>query len=169
MPTRLPPRLWHWNQRNMKVKKLMTKSVGVCGEEESLAKAVEIMWQKDCGAVPIVNGKSKVIGMVTDRDVAVSVFLQNKPASVIRSADIINRKVLTCSSNDKIEKVLKTMKKRQIKRLPVVDKKRKLKGLISVTDILLASEKDKTLRKKVLRTLKAIAKPRSIVLKNVGE
>lgn len=147
----------------------MTKSVGVCGINDSLAKAVEIMWQKDCGIVPVVSEKSKVIGTITDRDVAVSVFLQNKAAFEIRTGDVINGKVLTCSSKDKIEKVLKTMKKHQIKRLPIVGKKNKLEGIVSITDILLASKKDKKLQKKVLKTLEAIAKPRPIVLKAVKE
>lgn len=153
----------------MKVKKVMTKSVSVCGEDDNLAKAVQFMWQRDCGIVPVVNKKSKVVGTITDRDVAVSVFLQNKAASLIRIGDVINGKVLTCSSKDKIEKVLKTMRKHQIKRLPVIGKKDKLEGIISITDILLASNKDKKLQKKVLKTLEAIAKPRPIVLKALKE
>ena len=153
----------------MKVKKIMTKSVGVCEVNDNLAKAVEVMWQKDCGIVPVVDKKSKVVGTITDRDVTVSVFLQNKTTSEIRTGDVINGKVLTCTSKDKIEKVLKTMKKHQIKRLPVVGKKNKLEGIISITDILLASKKDKKLQKKVLKTLEAIAKPRPIVLKAMNE
>ncbi len=151
----------------MKVKKIMTRSVGVCRENDSLAKAVEVMWQKDCGFVPVVDKKSKLVGTITDRDVAVSVFLQNKPASEIKASDVINGKVVTCSSKDKIEKVLKTMKKHQIKRLPVIGKNDKLEGIISITDILLASDKDKSLQKKVLKTLEAIGKPRPIVLKQI--
>ena len=147
----------------------MTKSVGVCGEDDSLTKAVDVMLQKDCGIVPIVNEKSEVVGTITDRDIAVSVFLQCKTACEIRTGDVFNGKVLTCSSKDKIEKVLKTMKKHQIKRLPVVGKNDKLEGIISITDILLASRKDKQLRKKVLKTLEAIAKPLPIVLKAMQE
>lgn len=145
----------------------MTRSVGVCREDDSLAQAVEIMWQKDCGIVPVINKKSKVVGTITDRDIAVSVFLQNKPASEITASSIINGKVITCSSKDKVEKVLKTMKKHQIKRLPVTGKDDKLKGMISITDILLASNKDKSLRKSVVKTLEAIGKPRPIVLKQL--
>lgn len=153
----------------MKVKKVMTRTVGTCSEEDSLAKAVEIMWQKDCGVVPVINKKSKVVGMITDRDIAVSGFLQNKPVYSISVGEVINGKIRTCSSKDKIEAVLKVMQKRQIKRLPVVKKNGKLEGIISITDILLASENNKRLRKMVSKTIRAIAKPRSIVLNAVEE
>lgn len=153
----------------MKVKKVMTKSVGVCKEDDNLAKAVSIMWKKDCGIVPVVDKKSKVIGTVTDRDVSVSVFLQNKSASNILVGDVTNGKVITCSAKDKVKDVLKKMKKCQIKRLPVVKKNGKIQGIISITDILLASGKNKKLKKKVLKTLEAIGKPHPIVLKEVKE
>ncbi len=145
----------------------MTNAVGFCRPDDNLAKAVGIMWEKDCGIVPVIDKKSKVVGTVTDRDVAVSVFLQNKPASEITAGGVISGKVVTCSSSDKIEKVLKLMKKNQIRRLPVTDKNGKLEGIISITDILLASQKDKSLRKKILKTLEEIGKPRPIVLKQV--
>lgn len=147
----------------------MTSSVGVCKTDESLAKAVEIMFEKDCGIVPIINKKSKVIGMISDRDVAVSVFLRGKSAGEILCGEILNGKVLSCSAKDDVADVLKIMKTQQIKRLPVVDKKGKLEGIISITDILLASENDKKLRQKVMKTLEAISKPRAIVLNSVEE
>lgn len=151
----------------MKVKKIMTKSVGTCGKNDNLARAVEIMWQKDCGIVPVVDKKSNVVGTVTDRDVAVSVFLQNKTVAEIIIGEIISGKVITCLTKDDVEQVLKLMKKHKIKRLPVTGKNNKLKGIISITDILLAAADDKSLQKKVLKTLEAIGKPRPIVLKQI--
>jgi CBS domain-containing protein len=147
----------------------MTKSVGSCQTGDNLAKAVEIMWQKDCGIVPVVDKKSKVVGTITDRDVTISVFLQNKPASEIPVSEVTNSKVITCSEKDRIEDVLKKMKRKQIKRLPVTKKNGKLVGIISITDILLASGKKKSLRKKVFKTLEAIGKPRPIVLQAVAD
>lgn len=151
----------------MKVKKIMTRSVGFCREKDNLTKAVSVMWKKDCGIVPIVDKKSKVVGTVTDRDVSVSVFLQNKPASNVLVGDIMSKKVKTCSSKNEVKDVLKTMEKHQIKRLPVVKKNGKLEGIISITDIMLASKNDRALRRKLLKTLEAISKPHPIVLKEV--
>lgn len=153
----------------MKIKKLMSKPVGFCRPDDDLAKAVGIMWEKDCGVVPVVDGKKKVIGMVTDRDVAVSVFLQNRPPSEIRAGEVTGGKVIACAPGDRAEKALKLMRKNRVKRLPVVDKKGALAGIVSLSDILLAAEKDKKLRKRILKTLAAIYKPRSIVLTAVEE
>lgn len=147
----------------------MTKTVEVCGENDALSKACEIMWQKDCGVVPVVDKKSKIVGIITDRDVAIAAFLHNKTVAEIKCSEIVNEKIISCSSADNIENVLKLMKKYQVKRLPVVDEKEKLEGIISITDILLSSGEDKKLRKKVLKTIEAISKPRPIVLKAIDE
>ncbi len=149
----------------MKVNKIMTKNVGFCQAEDDFTKAIEIMWQRDCGVVPVVNKDSEVVGIISDRDAAIAVFLKEKPAADILISNHISEKVVTCSEKDSVKSVLKKMRKHQIKRLPVVDKKEKLSGIISITDILLAAGKDKSLKKKIFKTLEAIAKPRPIVLK----
>lgn len=151
----------------MKVSKIMTKTVGFCQTQDDLAKAVKIMLDKDCGIVPVVNERSEVIGMVSDRDIAVSLFLQNKTASESLIGEIISKKVIACSIKDNVDEVLRKMRRKQVKRLPVVNKKGKLAGIISITDILLAAGKDKDLKKKILKTLEAIGKPRPIVLKAI--
>ncbi len=56
----------------MKVKELMTKNVGFCHPEDKLPNAVEIMRQKNCGVVPVVDEHEKVVGMITDRDICLS-------------------------------------------------------------------------------------------------
>lgn len=147
----------------------MTKTVEVCGENEALSKACEIMWQKDCGVIPVVDKKSKLVGIITDRDIMIAAFLNDKTVAEIKCNEIITKKIISCSAADAVEDALKLMKKYQIKRLPVVDEKEKLEGIISITDILLSSGDDKKLRKKVLKTIEAISKLRPIVLKAIDE
>ena len=151
----------------MKVSKIMTKTVGFCQPEDNLAEAVKIMWELDCGIVPVVNRKKEVIGTITDRDISVSVFLQNKPPTEILLDDVMTEKVFICSEDEKIESALKKMRKNQVKRLPVVKENGKLCGIISITDILLAAREEKSLRKKIFKTLEEISKPRSIILKEI--
>lgn len=143
----------------------MTKKVEFCQAEDALAKAVEIMQQSDCGVVPVVNDKSEVIGMISDRDIAIAAFLKKRTVAKIRVSNVINEEVITCSEKDDAKSVLKKMRKNQIRRLPVVDEKGKLSGIISLNDILLAARKDKSLKKRILKILEAIGKPRPIVLK----
>ena len=83
----------------MKVKKIMTADAGFCSAEENLSKAVEIMWQRDCGAVPVIDGEMKVIGMITDRDISVAAGSRNQKLPEIKIGEVIGNKVFTCSEN----------------------------------------------------------------------
>lgn len=153
----------------MKVKDLMTGEPGYVRDSESLTKAADIMWQRDCGAVPIVDAEMKVSGMITDRDICKALTNRNKKASEIKAGEIATGEVIGCRPDDKITDALKKMKKNQLRRLPVRDGDKKLIGIISIRDIIFASEKKKALRKKAYSALLQIAKPSSIVLHEITE
>ncbi len=150
----------------MRVKDVMTRNVGFCRENDNLGNAVEVMWQKDCGMIPVLNDKDKVVGVVTDRDVSVAATTRNRLPSNISVKELIIGKTITCSKKDSIKNVLKKMRKHQIKRLPVVKKKGELEGIISIND-LLQMKKTKPFEKEIFKTLKAIGKPSPILLKEV--
>jgi CBS domain-containing protein len=150
----------------MKVKKLMTTDAGYCSAEENLTKAVEIMWQRDCGAVPVVDGEMKPVGMITDRDIAIAASSKNRKPSQIKITEIISNKIFTCLETDDAEEALRKMRRAKIKRLPVVGEDGALVGVISITDLILKAPK---LKKKVFSTVKAIGKPHAIVLREVAE
>ncbi len=144
----------------------MTKDVGTCRADENLGNAVFVMWQKDCGVVPVLNGEKKVIGMITDRDVCIALTSRNQIASEVMVGDLLNGKLISCSPKDPVKAALKMMAKRKIKRLPVINKKGDLKGIISIADVLRLKKK-KSLKKDLFRTLEAISRPASIVLKQI--
>lgn len=150
----------------MKVKKIMTADAGFCYAEENLSKAVEIMRQRDCGAVPVVDSEKKVLGMITDRDIAIAVGSNNKTAAKIKIAEVIGKRVVTCLEKDDAKDALKKMRRAKVKRLPVVGENGVLVGIISITDMILKAPK---LKKKIYSVLKAIAKPHPIVLKEIAE
>ena len=151
----------------MKVKKLMTAEVEFCHLEDDLAKAVEIMWRRDCGVVPVIDGDMRVVGMITDRDISIAAGSRNQKPSEINIAEVVaNGNLVTCSADEAAEDALKKMRRKQIKRIPVVSQNGDLIGILSITDILL---KDRKLKKKVFAALKAIAKPRPIVLDEITE
>ncbi|MGI8641801.1 MAG: CBS domain-containing protein [Pyrinomonadaceae bacterium] len=147
----------------------MMTDVGFCILEDNLIKAAEIMRQKDCGVVPVVNAKSKVVGIITDRDICIAVAARNKKVSQVKVKELTGGKIIGCAANDKIEDALKKMRKNQLKRLPVTDKSGKLVGILSLTDILISVRKDKKLKKKVYSTLKAIFQSHPIVLQEVDD
>ncbi len=153
----------------MKVKDVMKTNVGFCSTEDSLMKAAEVMRQRDCGVVPIVNADKKVVGMLTDRDLCLAVVARNRKASDVKTEELLRGKAIVCSAADKLEDALRKMRKYQVKRLAAIGAGGELAGILSVTDVLqLTVRKDKKLKKKVYATLKAIFKPRPIVLQEVS-
>lgn len=151
----------------MKVKEIMTTDVGICLLDDDLIRVVEIMRQKDCGVVPVVDAENRIVGILTDRDVCLAVAALNKKLSAVKVQEIIGGKFVACSPDDKIETVLKKMRKSQIKRLPVVDRKGEIAGILSITDVLLSVRKDKAVKKQIYSTLKGIVKPQPIVLREI--
>lgn len=152
----------------MRVKDLMKSDVGFCSAEDNLMKVAELMLRRDCGIVPVVDENKRVVGVLTDRDLCLAVVARNRKASDVRAGNLIKGEPISCSPDDKIETVLKKLRRHQIKRLAVVGEYGELVGILSVADVLLSVRKDKNLKKKTYSTLKAIAKPRPIVLREVN-
>lgn len=119
----------------MKVEALMTKSVRTCRPEDSLDSAARIMWDYDCGCVPVLDATDKVIGVITDRDVCMSAWSQGKRLCEIPVASAMSWRVLTIRPNDTVELAEEVMRDNQVRRLPVVDDDSKLVGLLSIADI----------------------------------
>ena len=151
----------------MKVKDVMKTDVGFCSVEDNLMKTAEVMRHRDCGVVPVIDDERRVVGMLTDRDLCLAVVARNRKASDVKTGDLIKGEAIICAADDKIESALRKMRKNQIKRLAVIGESGELVGIVSVSDILLGVRKDKNLKKKIYATLKAVAKPRPIVLREV--
>jgi len=148
----------------MKVFEVMTIDVGFCHADDNLTKAAQIMWEKDCGIVPVVTAEKRVVGVVTDRDIAIAAATRNRRTSSIKAGEMNFRAVKTCALEDDIKDVLRRMRKYKIKRLCVTNQDKELLGVISLTDILLKAGEKKSVRKLIFSTLSAIAKPAPIVL-----
>lgn len=147
----------------MRVSKIMTKAPGFCGPSDKLPAAAGVMWKHDCGMVPVVDG-NKVVGVITDRDIAIAVASRGLPAGEISVGEVATRKPVTCSPDDKVETALSKMRKQRVRRLPVVDGVGALEGVISIADVLHVSKSKKSLRKEVLKTIRVVSEPCPIVL-----
>ena len=151
----------------MKVKDAMKTGVVFCAPEDNLMKVAELMRRHDCGVIPVVDRK-KVVGMLTDRDVCLAIVSRNRKASDVKAEDLSKGKTITCFAEDDVESALRKMRKYQIKRLVVVDKSDEIAGILTIADILLSVRKDKSLKKKIYTTLKAISQPKPIVLREIS-
>jgi CBS domain-containing protein len=148
----------------MKVFEVMTIDVGYCHPEDSLTKAAQIMWEKDCGVVPVVTAEKHIVGVITDRDITIAAATRNRRTSSIRAGDMTLRPVKACAPEDDVKDALKRMRKYKIRRLCVINQDKELHGIISLSDILLKAGDKKSVRKLIFSTLEAIAKPAPIVL-----
>ena len=148
----------------MRVQDIMTANVEACSPESDLAAAATIMWKRDCGSVPVVDGERKVVGMITDRDICMALSTRNKLASEIKVGEVISGNVYACAPDDKVRDALETMQSAQLRRLPVVDAGGVLHGILSVNDVVIHSDKGRSKKhishKEVIRTLKALCEHR---------
>jgi CBS domain-containing protein len=117
----------------MNVEKIMTRGVKTCGPEDTLWTAAQIMWEKDCGCVPVVKD-GKVVGMITDRDICMAAWTQDARLSELSVSRVCSQEPLSCGPGDPVAKAEELMRTRQVRRLPVVDENR-LVGIVSLNDI----------------------------------
>jgi CBS domain-containing protein len=105
----------------MNVRDIMVHPVQSCGPETNLAAAAMMMWDSDCGVLPVVNFEGKVVGMITDRDICMATATKNRPPSEITVFETITGQVYTCRPDEDVHNAMEMMAKHQVRRLPVVD------------------------------------------------
>ncbi|WP_097460008.1 CBS domain-containing protein [Mangrovitalea sediminis] len=121
----------------MLVKDVMHKGAFTCQAGDSLEGVASTMWNEDCGAVQVVDDQQVVIGIITDRDIAMAAALKHQPLWEIFVADVLHdRPVYTCNAEDDIHKALKLMADHRIRRIPVVDGEGHSAGMISTKDLI---------------------------------
>jgi CBS domain-containing protein len=146
----------------MKVKDLMAEVVFTCTPEAPLSEAARIMWERDCGIVPVVDGTGRVAGVVTDRDACMAALTQGRPLSEIPVRSAMATGIHTCHPDHDVAHAEKVMRTRQILRLPVVDDADRLVGLLSLNDIARRALEEGNARRKqgVAETLGHVSRHR---------
>jgi CBS domain-containing protein len=129
---------------HMKVDQIMNRQVEVCRPHDSLNRAAQIMWEKACGAIPVVDEGSKPIGFLTDRDVCMAAYTQGKSLNELRVEGAMARKVVCCKADDDLSSAARLMQQNRVRRLLVVGGDGRLEGLLSLDD--LACEAARTMR-----------------------
>ena len=153
----------------MKVQDIMTSDAQCCGPNTILAAAAKMMWDSDCGALPVLNVQGQVMGMITDRDICMAAATKNKPASDITVWETASGKVCTCHMSDDVHRALDIMKREKVRRLPIVDEDGVLQGIVAMNDFVILAGEAKGAKapavsyEDVVRTMKAISAHRALV------
>ena len=119
----------------MKVKDVMTKDVRICGIDDNLSTAARTMWLTDCGILPVVDSKGTVIGVLTDRDICMAAASKDRMPSRIAVSEVMMRQLYSCLPEADIREALQIMRKNRVRRLPVIDAKGILCGILSLDDV----------------------------------
>jgi CBS domain-containing protein len=122
-------------RRAMKVRDIMTTHVQTCRTDTDLATAGKAMWQGGFGALPVVESNGSVAGILTDRDIALALASRQRNAAHVAVHEVMTKKVHSCFANDEIPAVLRLMENARVRRLPVLDERLHLAGIVSIDDI----------------------------------
>lgn len=113
---------------------IMTEAPTTCTPVDTLARAAQIMWDRDCGAVPVVGSEGALVGVITDRDVCMAAYTRGGALSAISVESTMSRELATASPDDSIGHVARIMNERQVHRVLVVEEG-KLVGIVALADL----------------------------------
>jgi CBS domain-containing protein len=122
----------------MKVQDVMTKDPSCVTPGASIREAAQLMQREDIGIVPVVDdkGSNRLVGVVTDRDIAIRVVAQGRDADLRVSEIMSTSSLATCSVDDDVSEVMEAMASEQVRRIPIIDDRGALVGIVAQADIV---------------------------------
>lgn len=148
----------------MRIRDVMTRDVATCRPEATLGTVASLMWERDCGAIPVVDERGAPKGIITDRDICMAVATRGRRPDEIQVKDVISGDVATCPAHEGIDEALEVMARERVRRLPIVDEDGHIAGMLSMSDLIRAADpsskkKDALKPDAVVGALQAIVKP----------
>jgi CBS domain-containing protein len=146
----------------MRVKEIMSHPVVTCPMTATLDQAARLMWEFDCGVIPVINEDGRLAGVVTDRDICMAAYTQGLPLNAIPVTTAMAGNVVSIHADDLIERAEELMRDHQVHRLPVLDTEDRPAGLVSMNDLarLAARAHKSAVDRELVRTLAAVCQPR---------
>jgi len=123
----------------MKVQECMTKKADVANPDMTISEVAQMMKKNDYGFLP-VGENDRLVGVITDRDITVRAVAENKDPKTTKVRDCMTAEVLYCFDDQDLSEVAKNMGEKQVRRLPVVNRDKRLVGVLSLGDMALKKE-----------------------------
>jgi CBS domain-containing protein len=158
----------------MRVQDVMTRNVKSCQPEATVDQAAMMMWDYDCGVLPVVDYDYRVTGMITDRDIAIAAATRGRLTTQINVGEVMSGNVYACAEDEDIKSALNTMRREKVRRLPVINYEGKLVGILSINDVVLRAEESRVGRapeitqEEVMNTFKAICEHSRVQQQQAG-
>jgi len=121
-------------EESMKVKDVMHRGVAWVEPNTSIREIARMMRDSDIGSVP-VGENDRLVGIVTDRDIICRGIADGADFSVLSARDVMSKPIIYCRADDDLEHAIRIMEKNRIRRLPVIDKDKRLAGMLALGDI----------------------------------
>ena len=141
----------------MKIQEIMTKDPSCVTPEATIREAAQVMKREDVGIVPVVEaqGGRKLIGVVTDRDIAIRCVAEGKDGSCHVREAMSTDDLATCTPNDDVDSAMQTMSREKVRRIPIVDERGSLVGIVAQADLLRRGHDDS----RAAQTVERISEP----------
>lgn len=116
---------------------VMTLNPTCCLPTDNVTRVAELMKRENIGSIPVIENDQtrKLIGIITDRDLALRIVGEGRDAKSARVEAVMTRKVVACRVDDDLQRVLEAMSKYQLRRIPIVNTENKIVGIISQADV----------------------------------
>lgn len=119
----------------MKIQKLMSAPAIQCQSTDTLNSAAQLLWEHDCGALPVTDSDGKLVGIVTDRDICMAAYTTGRALAEIPVVSTMAKQVYSCQAGEPVVVAERLMRDHQIRRIPVVDSENRPIGMLSLNDV----------------------------------
>ena len=128
----------------MQVREIMTQDPACCSTTSRLPEVAQMMVDHDCGEIPVVDDRRRLVGVITDRDITCRVVATGRNPAEVTAAEAMSTPVVTVTADSALEECLRTMEEHQIRRVPVVDGQGGCCGMVAQADIARSASATKT-------------------------
>ena len=125
----------------MEISKIMHQNVDWVDADTPVSEVAKIMQRDDVGAIP-VGKNDRLIGMITDRDLALRLIADGRDIKTTRAEDVMTPGIIFCQTHQTVEDAINLMEQKKIRRLPVLNAKKRMVGMLSMGDISHASSRE---------------------------
>ncbi len=140
-----------WEKEPLTARDVMTRNVRSVQPHTSLRDAAQLMKDENCGIVPVVDESMRLLGVLTDRDMVIRAFREDKVPSQVRVQEVMSDEVEALTEDERLTDVIELMGRKQIRRVPVVDRNDRLLGIISMSDVANRADYDEQLQQALER------------------
>ena len=142
----------------MKAQDIMSRNPSTVTPSTRVRQAAKLMKEQDVGIVPVVEGGgsgNRLVGLLTDRDIAVRLVAEGRDADLVEVRELMSKSPKTARADDDVSTIMDLMGREQVRRVPIVDERGSLVGIVAQADIVIEARDDA----KAERTVEKISKP----------